>query len=538
MLVLIFAVIAAVLGLFYSFLANRPELTSPLLQQYLLALTLGAFGVVVIRLISYIFIDVLFRRFSSKQPSELLRLIISFVLYGISAAAIFRFVLGADVAALLTTSAVLTAVLGLAMQATLGNLFEGLSIQVHQPFHIGDWIEIDQYFGRVESLTWRAVMVLQEDNTVVAIPNNMLTQGAIRVFRAGEPFRAEVSFPAPVDVPPRRVVKIVTDAVTTSPDISQYRRPEVIVHEIAPADGALNYMVRFYVTSSFSLTRTQGHIRERIWYALARAGIPMPVSIEGEVSAFKISLLRSRQEALLTEQDEVRLLGTLSLFRGINQEVIRQLVAMSTRLIFAPGELIAMREGTQSSLFVVIRGLVSVPYDHEVEEVEPYAATNGNGTHHHFYWQPEVLETIRQQYAEYMGPMSGYLVQAAARLTPDPYHLYRILAEDIPNPVEREAFISLGPDTPSREIEQGDFFGAEGALLGEAFSTRSPRAMSEVELIEVGAAALHHVLTENPTLFTILSQNLYDHLQQQLDAPYHYSTPADVESKMRTVHLY
>src|SRR6478672_10767802 len=50
---------------------------------------------------------------------------------------------GIEPSSILTTSALLTAVIGLSLQETLGNLFAGLALQMQQPFEIGDWIQFD-----------------------------------------------------------------------------------------------------------------------------------------------------------------------------------------------------------------------------------------------------------------------------------------------------------------------------------------------------------------------------------------------------------
>ena len=57
---------------------------------------------------------------------------------------------------LLTTSAVSAVVLGFALQDTLGNAFAGLAIQSEKPFHVGHWIRVGEFEGRVEEVTWRA----------------------------------------------------------------------------------------------------------------------------------------------------------------------------------------------------------------------------------------------------------------------------------------------------------------------------------------------------------------------------------------------
>lgn len=46
-----------------------------------------------------------------------------------------------NLGALLTSSAILTAVVGFSMQDTIGSLFSGLLIQMEKPFKTGDWIQ-------------------------------------------------------------------------------------------------------------------------------------------------------------------------------------------------------------------------------------------------------------------------------------------------------------------------------------------------------------------------------------------------------------
>ena len=370
MITLIFAVLAAITFLIYDFLDARPDLITPGALRWLLVAVFASLSVVLVRGISYLLIDVTFTRLSNKRPSELLRLVVAVMLYGVATALVMRFVLQADVAAIITSTALVTAVVGFALQSTLGNVFEGLSVQIHQPFHIGDHVEIGDYYGVVESLTWRAVMVRQEDNTIVTIPNNMLASGAIRVFPSEEPVRVTVEFPAPVDVPPRRVVNVIAAAVSTSPDILQSRYPDVLAKDIAATDSAMMYEVRFYTLPERELDRVAAHVRERVWYALARAGIAMPAGIEGTVDAFKVPLLRDSYTQHVTERDDLVVLSSVRLFESIPLAVVREILAGSVRLIFAPGEEILVTGPSRFSLFVVVQGMVSVPLPVGTEEIE------------------------------------------------------------------------------------------------------------------------------------------------------------------------
>src|SRR5262245_49952526 len=50
---------------------------------------------------------------------------------------------GVQPASLLTGSALATAIIGLSLRDTLGNIFAGLAIQAQRPFEVGDWIQFD-----------------------------------------------------------------------------------------------------------------------------------------------------------------------------------------------------------------------------------------------------------------------------------------------------------------------------------------------------------------------------------------------------------
>ena len=50
---------------------------------------------------------------------------------------------GVDLSSIVTTSAILTAVVAFAMQDTLGNVLGGLAIQLDNSVQVGDWIKVD-----------------------------------------------------------------------------------------------------------------------------------------------------------------------------------------------------------------------------------------------------------------------------------------------------------------------------------------------------------------------------------------------------------
>src|SRR5262249_57038328 len=63
---------------------------------------------------------------------------------------------GLDVFSLVTTSAVLTAIVGLALQSTIANVFGGLGLQLDRTLGHGEWIEIGNRIRRILQIGWRA----------------------------------------------------------------------------------------------------------------------------------------------------------------------------------------------------------------------------------------------------------------------------------------------------------------------------------------------------------------------------------------------
>jgi small-conductance mechanosensitive channel len=185
---------------------------------------------------------------------------------------------GVDPASLLTGSAVLTAVIGLSLRDTLGNLFAGLAIQAQRPFEVGDWIQFDQqpsHIGQVTEINWRATTVVTLDAVEIVIPNATLGQGWIVNYTRPRKFsRRSVYVNAPYDVPPQRVQRIILDALPGSFGVLTDPPPSVVTN--AFDERGVQYWVRFFTVEFDKRDRVDGGARDRIWYALERQGIAIP----------------------------------------------------------------------------------------------------------------------------------------------------------------------------------------------------------------------------------------------------------------------
>src|SRR4051812_17105016 len=97
--------------------------------------------VLVVRATSLVLQWVFHRRRGTAAPA-LLDSVVSVLLYGIGTAAIVHSWFGLELTPFLATSAVVGAVVGLALQDTLGNLFAGIALHSEAPIHVGDWVRV------------------------------------------------------------------------------------------------------------------------------------------------------------------------------------------------------------------------------------------------------------------------------------------------------------------------------------------------------------------------------------------------------------
>ena len=261
---------------------------------------------------------------------------------------------------LFTGSAVLTAVLGFALKDTLGNVFAGLAIHAEHPFEIGDWIQYDAvpaHVGRVVEINWRATKVLTLDEAHVIIPNGQLAQASIRNFTKPEPWsRRSLFFVTPYDVPPQRVQQIVLEAIHGSFGVLEQPAPSVVTN--AFVERGVEHWVRLFTTEFDKRDRVDGMARDRIWYALARHGIEMPVATQA-IRLTPLPPSAAADPAAEVGRRTARL-AAIGLFAGLEPDVLRRIAAESVEAVYAAGEQVVRQGRPGDSMFVIVSGSVEV----------------------------------------------------------------------------------------------------------------------------------------------------------------------------------
>jgi small-conductance mechanosensitive channel/CRP-like cAMP-binding protein len=265
---------------------------------------------------------------------------------------------GVEPGQLLTTSALLTAVVGLALQDTLGNLFAGLAVQAQRPFEVGDWLHLDndaRHIGRVVEVNWRATTIVTNDELVIVVPNGTIAKNPITNFsRPSKTVRRTVLVQASYDAPPTRVRRVLTEAASSAPGVLAH--PPVSVVTQAFADSGIEYAVRYFLDDFQQRDVIDGGVRERIWFALRREHIEIPFP-QRVVHHRRAPTSDAHAPALDRRIDALARVDVLGVLTDEQRRAVAERAA--TRL-FAAGETIVQHGEQSQELFVVLAGEVSV----------------------------------------------------------------------------------------------------------------------------------------------------------------------------------
>ncbi|MGZ3460661.1 MAG: cyclic nucleotide-binding domain-containing protein [Archangium sp.] len=301
-------------------------------------------------------------RLRSRNPvPKILRDVLDVSLYIIAVIPILKTQLAIDLTSLLATSAILSVVLGMAMQDMLGNLFAGQSLQLERPYQVGDWVTIKEVTGRVVQIAWRATRIETTRKEIVTLPNNICSKEAVKNYsKGGRPVGIDVYFDASYDRAPNEVKAAVLEALEHVP--LMLREPPPLCRTWSFEESGIRYQVRYYVEDYGQADWVMEEIYTRLWYRFRREGIELPYpqrtlhirqgppAPEFPEEVLDEMLRRVDLFSVLREDERVRLRREMVPRRfGKGEHVIEQGAEGNTFYLVGSGELSVRAAGVEVS---------------------------------------------------------------------------------------------------------------------------------------------------------------------------------------------
>lgn len=283
---------------------------------------------------------------------RLARDVAALVVYLLVAAAILRNALDMEVGALLATSAAITAVVGLAMQETLGTLLAGLALAWEQRLPAGEWLEVEGTVGRVEELGWRTLVLRTVLGEEVLIPNSQVARGRIRVLGQGRrPIAVPVRLGVAYAVPPHEAKAVLLRAAADTPLVLDDPPPRVFTMEFA--DSAVVYEARLWTREPWHEPEIRDGFLTRAHASLARAGMEIPFPQ-------RVVTIRGTPTPGGETDERLAALSACPLFGGLPGPALESLASASSWQVYAPGEAVVREGEASSALYIVARGAATV----------------------------------------------------------------------------------------------------------------------------------------------------------------------------------
>ena len=269
-------------------------------------------------------------------------------------AALFQLLnrLGANATGLFATSAVATAVVGLALQDMLSNIAGGITLELEGGMEAGDFIRCGDYSGFVQHVRLRHTAVTSADGDTVILPNSLLMRSPVVIVSKSH--RYFLPFVMPYSRSPQEIIEAVELALRSSPlaGVASEPKPQCLVQELTP--GHIRYTAVVWLTKPGLDVEPVSAVLNRIYFALDRAGIPV-----GEISY----LVETRNAATPAEEaSPADILRRTPIFRLLEDKDLSELAAKLHRLSFAPGEHILRQGDPGDSMYFVVAGRVSIAY--------------------------------------------------------------------------------------------------------------------------------------------------------------------------------
>jgi small-conductance mechanosensitive channel/CRP-like cAMP-binding protein len=290
---------------------------------------------------------------------------------------------GVNLTGIVATSAVATAVLGFALQDTLGNIIGGVVLQLDRSIRQGDWIRIDGQVGVVREIRWRHTSVETNEWHTLIVPNSQLIKSVVVVLgrRSGQPqqTRRDLTFNVDYRTSPGLVIAAAESALRSEsiPHVAADPPPNCVFS--AYEASSAQYTVRYWLTDWAVQGPTDSLVRARLFAALRRAGIEPALPMLTHVATIDDPARRQQQyEADLAAR--VASLRGISIFAPLHEEEITQLARDLRLAPFADGETITRQGATAHWLYIVVQGQAEVRVVDETGQVTQVLACLGPGS--------------------------------------------------------------------------------------------------------------------------------------------------------------
>ncbi len=275
-----------------------------------------------------------------------------------------------DISFLLTSTAIVTGVLGFAMQGVLGNLMAGVSLHGSRCMTVGDWVEVDGIEAQVILVNWRDTRLRTLGGHIIIVPNGKLGEQMISNYSSPTRLRRhEIPVAASYGDVPGDVIEALLEAANDVETVKKRPAPDAYVTGFK--DFCIEYVLRFWTTQYEQHVAIDGQVMRMIWYKFTRRGIEIPFPMSGRLlgnfleavhaQQFEMPLARDIEtvvDDLLTSNFGRQLMADAEGLCLLSRDELRTVARHVKRTRFTQGEFLMHQNDTGEQFYVLVTGTV------------------------------------------------------------------------------------------------------------------------------------------------------------------------------------
>lgn len=176
--------------------------------------------------------------------------------------------------AVLASVGIVGLTIGFAARDSLSNLISGVLIYLDRPFVLGDLVEIDKWYGRVEKITLRSTRIVTPDGRMLAVPNSEMINKTVVSYTNFPHLRLDVPITVAVTENIDRAREVLLDLVRGDAAFLDQPSPRVVVTMLN--DYNVKLELQAWLDDERQHIGRRYALREAMFEALRRSGIEMP----------------------------------------------------------------------------------------------------------------------------------------------------------------------------------------------------------------------------------------------------------------------
>lgn len=181
---------------------------------------------------------------------------------------------GIKTSALLTSLGIAGLTIGFAARDALSNLISGILIFIDRPFVLGDLVEVDGQYGRVDRITLRSTRVVTPNGRMLAVPNTEIINKTVVSYTNFPHLRIDVGVTVGVNEDLDRVRRLLLSLVKDDSVFMAEPAPRVVVTALNDYNVAMELQV--WIDDEMRHIEVRFELREKVFKILTQAGVELP----------------------------------------------------------------------------------------------------------------------------------------------------------------------------------------------------------------------------------------------------------------------